>query len=310
MSWHCLRVIAELCRTHGDELVAVFNLPPEAGASHSAYVEFHGLANEFGFPEHATRNLGSPENLELLHGLRLDVLFIIGWHRIVPQAVIDSARYCLGLHSSLLPRNRGSSPINWAIIHGEREGGMTLFHLAASVDSGDIVAQKAFPIGPDDTCKDVYDRATVASVELLRENWAALREGNVARIPQDEAAATLNPRRKPQDGEIDWNRSAQELQDWVRALTHPYPGAFTTLRGKKLLVWQARAVDEPCDAPPGVVISTHNHVRVATGRGVLDLGVLQFVGERECPAPVFDSVYGLRPGERIAEPGTATQAGD
>src|SRR5689334_18277794 len=116
ISWHCLKVIAELCKESGDELSVVFNLLPESGARHAAFVEFDSLAAEYNFSHQKVKNLASPESLKLLRALKLDVFFIIGWHRIVTQEVIDCAPYCIGMHSSLLPKDRGSSPVNWAII--------------------------------------------------------------------------------------------------------------------------------------------------------------------------------------------------
>jgi Methionyl-tRNA formyltransferase len=299
ISWHCLRVIAEQCAVHGDELAGVFNLPLENGAKHSAFIEFDALQSEFGFPYHKVASLSSPETLALLRELQLDVLFIIGWHRIVPQSVIATAPYCLGMHSSMLPKNRGSSPINWAILREEATGGMTYFHLTAGLDSGDIIGQKPFPIAPDDSCDDAHAKATVAAAELLRENWDALRAGTLVRIPQDESQATVNPRRRPEDGLIQWNRTARELDAWVRGLTHPYPGAFTIFRGKRLLIWKAGISERPVTEAPGTILSAGERISIATGTGVLEAAVLQFEGEPECQARVFAGIYLPKPGERM-----------
>lgn len=299
ISWHCLRVIAELCVTHGDDLLGVFNLLPESGAKHSAFIEFTALEAEYGFPHYKVTSLSAPETLSLLRELQLDVLFIIGWHRIVPQSVLDCAPYCVGMHSSMLPKNRGSSPINWAILREETAGGMTYFHLTAGLDSGDIVGQKAFPIGPDDTCDDAHGKATVAAAELLREHWDALRKGAIPRTPQNESQATVNPRRRPNDGIIDWNRPAHELYAWVRALTHPYPGAFTAFRGKQLFIWKGGYHEEPATSEPGTILSARESLCIATGTGVFDATSLQFEGEPECHARVFTSIYRLQSGERM-----------
>lgn len=299
ISFHCLRVVAEQCAAHGDELAAVFNLPLESGAKHSAFIEFDALESEFGFPSYKVASLSSPETLALLRGLELDVLFIIGWHRIVPQSVIDVAPYCLGMHSSMLPKNRGSSPINWVVLRDEPSGGMTYFHLTAGLDSGDIIGQKEFSIAPEDTCEDAHAKATVAAAELLREHWEALRAGTLARIPQDESQVTVNPRRRPEDGLIDWNRSARELYAWVRGLTHPYPGAFTFFRGKRLVIWKARVGELSETDVPGAILSAGEWISIATGAGVLDAATLQFEREPECQARVFARIYQAKAGERM-----------
>lgn len=299
ISWHCLRVIAELCEEAGDELSVVFNLLPESGAKHAAFVEFDSLETEYHFSHQKVKNLGSPETLELLRALSLDAFFIIGWHRIVTQDVIDCAPYCIGMHSSLLPKDRGSSPINWAIIRGEKQGGMSMFHLSTGVDSGDLIAQKAFSIDQTNTCSDVYDKATVAAAQLLRENWRGIKTGNLPRIRQDESLATVNERRRPEDGMIDWSKGAKQLYDWVRGLTHPYPGGFSILRGRKVFIWNALYEEQTHDVEPGIIVSVGEYIRVATGSGFLDAISLQFEGEPECRATVFTSTYGLQPGEKM-----------
>lgn len=302
ISWHCLRAIADLCKENGDALAGVFNLQPEAGAKHSAFVEFTSLEAEFGFPYHKVQNLTSPDTLALLCQLKLDVFFIIGWHRIVPQEVIDVAPLCFGMHSSMLPKNRGSSPINWAIIRGDTMGGMSLFHLTTGVDSGDVVSQKTFPILEDDTCHDLHGRATVAAVELLRENWAGLRSGTLPRFPQDESVATVNDRRRPEDGAIDWGMDAKRVHAWVRALTHPYPGAFATFRGKKLFIWEARIakLEPPIQAAPGSILVSNEGIVIATRTGAVEARTLQFAGEPQCDARLFRSTYKLEASDIFA----------
>lgn len=299
ISWHCLKAIAELCKLQGDELVAAFNLLPEKGAKYSAFVEFNSLAGEYAFPLHEVADLAAPEVVETLRSLKLDAFFIIGWHKIVPQQVIDCAPYCLGMHSSLLPKNRGSSPINWQIIRGEKQGGMSFFHLTTGVDSGDLVGQKEFEISEDDTCADAYAKATVAALGLLRENWTALAEKRLAHVPQDESQATLNPRRRPEDGKIVWEKNAFELHNWVRALTHPYPGAFASLRGKKVFLWRASCTQGELKQEAGTIVSVGERIVVAAKSGFLKIEGLQFDGELECPASVFSAVYEVKPGEKF-----------
>ena len=319
ISWRCLKAVAELCRANGDELAGAFNLLPEKGVKYSGFVEFDSLASEHNFPLHKITNLADAPALDLLRSFKLDVFFIIGWHRIVPQEVIDAAPVCLGMHSSLLPKNRGSSPLNWALIRGEKQGGITLFFLTAGVDSGDVVAQKSFPLEENDSCREAYEKAAVAAVDLLRENWGALREGKLPRTPQDESQATFNERRRPEDGKIDWSKPAGELHNWVRALAHPYPGAFTFFRGKKLFVWKARLVqgsriqeqhenldnDErgAVDKEPGTLVSLGERdgggAIAACQKGLLEILSLQFEGEQEFAARAFASAYGLQQGEKM-----------
>jgi methionyl-tRNA formyltransferase len=108
------------------------------------------------------------------------------------------------------------------------------------VDTGDIIAQRRFAIDLDDTCATVYDKVAASEVDMIRETMPLIRAGRMPRRPQDHGAATVMPRRRPEDGVMDWNKTAKELHDWIRALTHPYPGAFTTLRGERVFIWKAR----------------------------------------------------------------------
>jgi methionyl-tRNA formyltransferase len=300
LSWFCLKTVAELCRESGDTLSGVFNLPPELGKKHSAYIEFDSLEREYGFPYHRVTDLADPATLQELRYLNLDVLFIIGWHKIVPQEVLDSARFCIGAHTSLLPEDRGSSPVNWALIRGDSWGGISFFHLTTGVDSGDVLAQRRFRIRRRDTCRDVHQRATSAAIRMLREEWSLIRGGVPRRMPQDEARATYNPRRRAADGIIDWNAPANEIDRWVRALTSPYPGAFTHYRGRRLFIWEAKPTNDSTAQPPGTIVRVGETIRVATGQGILELNRLQFEGEPECPAQLFAAAYSPEPGSRFA----------
>ena len=147
------------------------------------------------------------------------------------------ARGGVNLHGSLLPRYRGRAPVNWQILHGEREGGVTLHYMVAKPDAGDIVDQEAFPIGADDTPAHVYARLLPAAARVLERSAIAVMEGTAPRIKQVDSKATTFGRRKPEDGLIDWRWSAEDVRNLVRAVTKPYPGAFTFAGGKRVTVW-------------------------------------------------------------------------
>ena len=184
-----------------------------------------------------------------------DLLLVLGWYYMVPMAIIQTARLgCAGIHASLLPRYRGGAPIPWAIINGETRTGITLFYFDDGVDTGDVIAQRNFPIEQDDTCATVYDKATQASIETLRELLPLMAKGAAPRRRQDESQATQFPQRSPEDGCIDWGCGAKRIYDFVRAQTRPYPGAFTSFRGEKVTVWQAKRTRQSSPgAPPGSI---------------------------------------------------------
>ena len=213
-----------------------------------------------------------------------DLLFMVSWRYLVPPAVTQRARLgAFVFHDSLLPAYRGFAPTVWAILNGEDHTGVTLFEAAEGVDSGPMVAQRRVPVGPDDTIAEVLPRVTAACLDLLTEYWPALTAGTAPRTPQDEAQATYTCRRIPADNRIDWSRPAQEVYDLIRAVTAPYPGAFTVFEGEPLTIWRARRLpDYPryVGAVPGRVADVRPGVGtvVLCGDGALLVEEVQRTG--------------------------------
>jgi methionyl-tRNA formyltransferase len=166
-----------------------------------------------------------------------DFLFSFYYRTMLSPAVLDiPARGALNMHGSLLPRYRGRVPVNWAVIKGERESGATLHYMLAKPDAGDIVAQQAVPILPNDTAFDVFGKVTVAAEMALDQVLPALVAGTAPRIPQDLSRGSYFGGRKPEDGRIDWSRSATDVHNLVRGVAPPYPGAFSEVAGRRLRV--------------------------------------------------------------------------
>jgi methionyl-tRNA formyltransferase len=172
----------------------------------------------------------------------------------------------LGIHGSLLPRLRGFAPVNWALLRDEPETGPSLFYFDEGMDTGDLVGQRPFALTDEDDAESVRKRIADASVELLREHLAGLAAGTAPRTPQPLEGATYGERRRPEDGAIDWTRSAREIFNRVRGLTRPYPGAFGFVGGEKVNVWKVRPVGGEGIAPGGVV-TRDGEVFVGTGSG-------------------------------------------
>jgi len=208
--------------------------------SAQARAEYLRLCAAHAVPVHETSHINAPETVALLRNAELDILIVLGWSQILDAAVLNAARFgAIGAHASLLPHNRGSAPVNWAIINGEVETGNTFIWLAENVDDGDIVDQVSFPISLYDTCATIYDKVAQSNREMLERLLAHLSQGEIPRRPQPHTGEPLLPRRRPKDGLISWGATAREVYDFVRALTIPYPGAFTYLDGIKYLVWKA-----------------------------------------------------------------------
>lgn len=199
------------------------------------------VAAEHGIPV-ALVDLSVPPELQArVAAIHPDYLFSFYFRRMLPPALLAMARIAaLNMHGSLLPKYRGRVPVNWAVLHGERETGATLHVMEAKPDAGDIVAQQAVPILPDDTAKDVFDKVTVAAEIALWSVLPQLMRGQLPRRPNPLAQGSYFGGRKPEDGRLDWTRPAAELYNLIRAVAPPYPGAFFESRGRRLVVARAR----------------------------------------------------------------------
>jgi methionyl-tRNA formyltransferase len=216
-----------------------------------------------------TSSINEPENIERVRQIAPDFLLSFYYRNMIkPELLEIPTRGALNLHGSYLPKYRGRVPVNWAVINGETETGATLHYMVAKPDAGDIVDQEKVAIAFTDTAHDVFGKVNEAAVTVLRRAWPRLVDGSADRIPMDLAAGSYFGGRKPEDGRIDWTKSAVQIYNLIRGVTHPYPGAFTELNGKKLIIWSARPLEG--SAEPGQVASL-NPLRIGTGNGLLEL---------------------------------------
>ncbi|HUP96360.1 MAG TPA: formyltransferase [Usitatibacter sp.] len=232
---------------HGIEVELVVTHRDDAGeniwfASVEELARIHGLttAAPAGPSDVATR----------VERLAPDFIFSFYYRHMLPAPMLAAAqRGAYNLHGSLLPKYRGRVPVNWAVLHGERETGVTLHEMVAQPDAGRIVDQMAVPILPDDTALDVMRKVTVAAEVVLDRSLPRLLDGSVQPVAQDLARGSYFGGRKPEDGRIDWKHPAPRIHDLVRAVAPPYPGAFTDLAGRRLRILRTRRL--PDRAPPG-----------------------------------------------------------
>ena len=219
------------------------------------------------------------DEIDFLRQLRPELIFSFYYRAMIPKEVLEIPKLgAYNMHGSLLPKYRGRACVNWAVINGEKETGATLHVMTEFADRGDIVAQKSVPIALEDTAYDVFLKITDASKSILASCLPSLERGTAERFPQDESKATKFGRRRPEDGEIDWDKPASAIYNLVRALTHPFPGAFTTWDGKKVFIW--KAIPDEGESEPGKIIS-ESPMLVGTGRGLLRILRIQTKGEPE-----------------------------
>ncbi len=257
--------------------------------------------------------LFGPPTEERVRALRPDLLFSFYYRDMIGESILRLPGLgAFNMHGSLLPKYRGRACVNWAVLMGETETGATLHHMVKSADAGDLVDQERVPILFEDTAQDVALKVADAAVAVLERSWPLLAAGRAPRIPQDPALATTFGRRRPEDGHIDWTWEAKRIYNLVRAVTRPFPGAFTFAGGRKLLVWRCFPEEKdpaiPKTFPCGTVLSTAP-LRVLAGNGTavrLELvqwgdsvaGTPLLSGEEDMDGMAFGA-RNLREGERL-----------
>lgn len=242
------------------------------------------LADRHGIP-YLTSDINLPENRARMREIAPAFLLSFYYRNMIRPEVLELAsRGALNLHGSYLPRYRGRVPVNWAVINGETETGATLHYMVEKPDAGEIVDRERVAIAFTDTAFDVFNKVTDAAVKVIRRAWPLLLAGTAPCIPMDLKAGNYCGGRKPEDGRIDWTKSAVQLYNLVRGVTHPYPGAFTHLEGQKVVVWQAWPVEG--NGEPGRIVS-REPLLIGTGEGLLEIRSLQLEGEAEIDAAAF-----------------------
>lgn len=249
------------------------------------------VARSHGIPVHTPADPNVPAVVEMLRGLRPDLLFSFYYRRLLSPALL--ALPVLGginLHGSLLPTYRGRAPLNWVLVQGETTTGVTLHYMDQRADHGDIIAQRPVPIDIEDTALILWRKLTAAGRLLLAETYPLIAMGTAPRVPQDHAAATTFGRRAPADGRIDWSRSAWEIHNLIRAVSHPFPGAFTYWGDRRVFMWAARPPrGRTAQGEPGTVLGVADGgvLEVMTGDGILEVVRLQSEGGPETDGAAF-----------------------
>ena len=237
--------------------------------------------------------------LEQLHP---EAIIVVGYGRIIPQWMIELPRLGnLNLHASLLPKYRGAAPIQWAIANGEKVTGVTTMRIDAGLDTGDILLQREAPILADDTAETLGPRLASTGAALMLETLRGLAGGKVKAVPQDDSRATLAPILKKEDGRIDFSRRAAEIANRMRGF-RPWPGAFTTFRGKNLQVHRAEPAPNGGRILPGAIEVNGTRLVAGCGEGTaLNLIEVQLDGKRRMSAQGFINGYRLKAGDRLGE---------
>lgn len=252
-------------------------------------------------------NPNTPAFIDLMRRLEPDLILSFYYRLLLSRELLAIPRLGgINLHGSLLPKYRGRSPVNWALVNGETKTGVTLHYMVEKADAGDIIAQRAASIMLEDTALTLFHKLSAAAVELFKETYPRIKAGTAPRMPQDSRLATTFGRRRPEDGKISWEKPALAIYNLIRAVTHPYPGAFTFYRGRRLYLWAAtfsHRLTMDGSPRPGTIAAVEEGkgIIVSTGEGGLLVTRVQFEGEKELQADELIGCYGIEVGMELGE---------
>lgn len=290
---------------HGVELAAVFTHKddPHENVWFGSVAELAALR---GIPVYAPEDINHPIWISKIRAMAPDILFSFYYRNMVKPPLLEiPPKGCLNLHGSYLPKYRGRCPVNWVLVNGEKETGVTLHYMTPRPDDGDIVAQQKVAITEDDTALTLFKKMIAAAGPMLDEAIPALIQGAAKRLPQDHSKASYFGGRKPADGLIDWNKSATEVRNLIRAVTRPYPGAFTCIGDRKLLIWSAARVESGKGQAAGTLLST-KPLTVACGEGALRIDLAQPDGGVAMPGGQIAKDLGLVEKMKLGQTGRAS----
>ncbi len=258
------------------------------------------VALEQGIPVLQPGSIKDPAFSPALRELRPDLAVVAAFGQILSAEVLSVPPLgCFNIHASILPRYRGAAPIQWAIMNGEGETGITIFHMDEGTDTGNALAVTPLAIDPEETYGELADRLAALAVRILPAVLESIVRGETKAVPQDHSIATMAPLLKKTDGVIDWNLGAQGIRDKIRG-QDPWPGAYTFWKGKRLRLWEASAEPACEGGAPGEILPVRdNRLRVQTAEGVLGVGSVQLEGKKRMKFGDFVRGHPMPAGERL-----------
>lgn len=234
-------VVLETLIAEGIDVLKVYSLDNSKAENVSGYYPIHETAEKANIPYRLFTKLNDVTIVEEMKALAPDFIFVVGLSQIISKEIIDSAKEgTIGLHPAPLPRYRGRAAMVWQMLLKEKSSAVTMFFIDEGMDTGDIIVQEPFEISDTDYAEDLDRKGLVALEKAMKKVAGMIKKGHVDRFPQDESKAVYLLKRSPEDGEIDWNQSIYDIHLLIRAVSHPYPGAFSYYDGtKKVIIWRA-----------------------------------------------------------------------
>ena len=289
----------------GHEVVLAVTQPdkPKGRGKEMQFTPVKECALKHDIPVFQPRKVREEACIEELRKYNADTMVVVAFGQILPKEILEMTPYgCINVHASLLPKYRGSAPIQWAIINGEEVTGVTTMQMDEGLDTGDMLLKIEIPIEPKETGGSLFDKLAVAGAKLCVETLEALQNKTVTPIPQGETTTAYAKMLDKQLGNIDWNQSAIEIERLIRGLT-PWPSAYTNWNEKVMKIWDAEVWDidlEMEDAKPGTIVKVEKDAfYVQTGEGLLKVCELQIPGKKRMDAGAFLRGYQVKAGETL-----------
>lgn len=274
----------------GHEIIAVVTQPdkPKGRSGQMQFPPVKECALRHGLTVLQPVKIKTPEWVDKLRELKADVFVVAAFGQILSKEILDMPKYgCVNIHASLLPKYRGAAPINWAIINGEKETGVTIMQMNEGVDTGDMLSHVVVPIAPKETAESLFDKLAKAGAELIVETLPKLEAGEIVPVPQDESQSSHVKMMNKSLGKIDWNQDAVVIERLVRGL-NSWPSAYTYYQGKSVKLWDCDVVEAAAKAVPGTIIAVaKDSFDVATGNGALRVLELQLEGKKRMDTKSF-----------------------
>ena len=287
----------------GHEVVGVVTQPdkPKGRGKTMMPTPVKETALKYNLPVYQPKKVREPEFVELLRSLKPDVMVVAAFGQIITKEILEMPKYgCINVHASLLPAYRGAAPIQWAVINGDKESGVTIMQMDEGIDTGDMIEKAVVPIAEDETGGSLFDKLSHTGAKLCVKVLRDLEEGTAVREKQPEESTT--PYAKMIDkkmGEVDWKKSAKEIEQLIRGL-NPWPSAYTKVHGKTLKLWKAKVLLETSQMNPGQIVKvTNDSLAVQTGQGMLEIQELQLEGKKRMDTSSFLRGYVLAEGESL-----------
>ena len=284
----------------GHEVVLAVTQPdkPKGRGKEMQFTPVKECAMKYDIPVFQPRKVREPECIEELRKYNADIMVVVAFGQLLPKEILEMTPYgCVNVHASLLPKYRGAAPIQWAIIDGEEVTGVTTMQMNEGLDTGDMLLKVEIPIEAKETGGSLFDKLSDAGAKLCVETLDKLEKKEITPIPQGETTTAYAKMLDKQVGNIDWTKSAVEIERLIRGLT-PWPSAYTNWNGKVMKIWDAQGLEGASDALPGTIAQVDKEAfYVQTGNGFLKVCELQIPGKKRMDAAAFMRGYQVKSGE-------------